>query len=112
MKHLYGEFSDMQILNNAKYMHNEIHKLLLYKDNNVKENIFNSDEDFKNYFQNLLIRFSGLNKLLGEPVYMIHLLSTLQSAYDEVNNIDYNYHIYRKLILDAHGYIKAMFEEV
>lgn len=112
MKHLYGNFSNNQILLNAKIMHNEVHKLLLYKDKMVEENIFNSEDDFINYFTNLLFRFGGLNELLGEPVSMVSLLSTLQAALDEVKSSSYNYSNYRRLILDAHGYIKLMFEEV
>lgn len=112
MKYLYGNFSDNQIEINAKLMHNEIHKLLLYKDSKVSEKIFNSEEEFQNYFTNLLFRFGGLNELLGEPEHMVALMSTLQAAKDESMNINYDYHIFRRLILDSHGYIKAMFEEV
>lgn len=112
MEYLYGKFSDNQIELNAKLMHNEIHKLLLYKDNKISEKIFNSDEEFQNYFTNLLFRFGGLNKLLGEPSNMVALMSTLQAAKDEASSCDYNYSNFRRLILDSHGYIKAMFEEV
>jgi len=112
MEYLYGSFSNKQIKINSKYMHNEIHKLLLYKDKNITETIFNSEQDFINYFNNLLYRFGGLNKLLGEPDYMVAFMSTLQAAYDEVNSDSYKYCTFRKLILDAHGYIKLMFEEV
>ena len=43
---------------------------------------------------------------------MVALLSTLQSAYDMVLGKDFNYCEYRRLILDAHGYIKDMFEKM
>ena len=43
---------------------------------------------------------------------MVAFMSTLQAAYDEVNSDSYKYCTFRKLILDAHGYIKLMFEEV
>lgn len=112
MEYLYGTFSDRQIEVNAKYMHNEIHKLLIYKDNDVTKKIFNSENDFLNYFNNLLFRFGGLNELLGEPDYMVSLMATLQAALDEVTSENYDFHKFRHLILDSHGYIKAMFEEV
>lgn len=112
MKYLYGEFSDNQIQVNASRMHSEIHKLLLYKDTEITESIFSSENDFLNYFDNLLFRFGGLNELLGEPDYMVSLMSTLQAAYDEVYKDDFNYYIFRKLILNAHGFITMMFEEV
>lgn len=108
--YLYGKFSDRQIDINATVMHNEIHKLLLYKDPKITSKNFESDIDFLNYFNNLLYRYGGLNKLLGEPDHMVAFMSTLQAAYDEAINEDYNYKTFRRLILDAHGYIKAMFE--
>ncbi len=112
MDYIYGNFTNNQILTNAQIMHNDIHKLLLYKDKQFNGVIFNSDEEFNKYFINLLYRFGGLNTLLGEPKHMVLLMSTLQAAYDEVNNESYNYTVFRRLILDAHGYVKLMFEEV
>lgn len=112
MKYLYGEFRDGQLKLNAKLMHSEVHKLLLYKDNNIKQEIFNSEEDFHIYFTNLLYRFGGLNELLGCPVQMVGLIATLQSAYDMALSNKFNYCDYRRLILDSHNYIKNMFEEM
>ena len=112
MKYLYGEFTDEQINKTVISMHNDIHKLLLHKDKNITEQIFNSEEDFVNYFTNLLFRFGGLNELLGEPKEMVDFMSTLQSAFDEVTSEVFQYSVFRRAILDCHGYIKAMFEEV
>ena len=50
MKYLYGEFTDKQINEAVRVMHNDIHKLLLYKDKKIEETIFNSEEDFFNYY--------------------------------------------------------------
>ena len=112
MKYLYGEFSDNQIKVNASSMHNDIHKLLLYKDTKITDTIFNSEDDFYNYFTNLLLRFGGLNELLSEPPQMVKLMSVLQAALDESRRDNYSFNIFRKLILDAHGYIDSIFEEV
>jgi len=111
MDYLYGEFTDEQINETVISMHNDIHKLLLYKDRNVTEQIFNSEEDFMSYFKNLLFRFGGLNELLGEPKEMVDFMSTLQAAYDEVVGEAFHYKVFRRAILDCHGYIKAMFEK-
>ncbi len=111
MNHLYGSFSKEQLLSNAEIMHSEVHKLLLFKDKNVTQIIFDSEKDFQSYFLSLLRRFGGLNELLFCPVEMVALLATLQAAYDMVNSNDFNYCEYRKLILDAHSYIKKMFED-
>ena len=110
MEYIYGEFTDEQINEAVKQMHSDIHRLLLYKDNNIEEKIFDSDEDYIKYFTNLLFRFGGLNELLGEPQQMVSLMSTLQAAYDEVQSPTFRYKIFRRAILDCHGYIKAMFE--
>lgn len=108
LEYIYGYFSDNQLISHVKAMHSEVHKLLLYKDENIAETIFKSDEHFMNYFSNLLYRFGGLNELLGEPDYMVALMSTLQAAYDLCEKENFNYDVFRRLILDAHGYIKSM----
>lgn len=110
MKYLYGEFTDSQMHSAVCSMHNDIHKLLLYKDEKIKDKIFRTDEDFKIYFDKLLFRFGGLNELLGEPEQLVKLMSTLQGAYDEVNSEHFNYKVFRRAILDSHGYLTAMFE--
>lgn len=112
MKYLYGEFSDSQVDVNARLMHGEIHKLLLYKDPQINKELFKSNNEFLVYFRNLLFRFGGLNKLLGEPSQMVALMSTLEAAYSMVSDDDYHWETYRRLILDAHAYVKAIFEEV
>ena len=112
MEYLYGEFSDKQIEYSESAMHNAIHKLLLYKDKNVTGLIFDSEEQFEHYFKNLLYKFAGFNTLLGEPVQMVSLMSTLQAAYNEVEKDDFSYVTFRRLILDAHGFISSMFKGV
>lgn len=107
----YCSFPETQLTQTAKSMHNDVHRLLLYKDDKIKEKLFCSDDDFKSYFTNILYRFGGLNTLLGCPVKMIALLSTLQAAYNVVDSDEFDFATYRKLILDAHGYIDQVFTE-
>lgn len=111
MNHLYGTFTNNQVKMYAKVMHSEVHKLLLFKDKDINQVIFDDESDFLSYFSNLLYRFSGLNELLHCPPLMVALLATLQSAYDMAKSQDFNFCEYRRLILDAHGYIKSVFEE-
>ena len=111
MNYLYGTFSDSQIEDNAQLMHGEIHKLLLQKDPQLVKKIFQSDAEFLSYFRNLLYRFGGLNELLKEPTQMVSLMATLQAAYNETQQTVFHWDVYRRLILDAHAYIKSMFEE-
>lgn len=112
MDYIYGNFSDKQMKSTENYMHNNIHKLLLYKDQLIEDKIFTSDEEFKEYFENVLFKFGGLNTLLGCPDEMVILISTLQAAYDLVDSPKYTYKLFRKAILDSHGYIKKICEEV
>lgn len=112
MEHLINNFSETQIKFTAKTMHNDIHKLLLFRDKNVKDIIFNSYEDYEKYFKNLLIRFNGLNSLLGYPELMIKFMSVLHAAFIESKKEDFNYIEYRRLIFDAHGLLTQMFGEV
>lgn len=109
MNYIYGTFSNEQIQVTSQLMHSDIHKLLLYKDKKLNQKIFDSEEDFQNYFNNLLYRFGGLNELLFCPVQMVALMATLQAAYDMVNSDSYDYCQYRRLILDAHSYIENIF---
>lgn len=110
MHYLYGEFTDEQITEAAKQMHNDIHKLLLYKDNKIKEVIFENEESFFAFFENVLFKFGGTKTLFNNNGTMVSLMSTLQAAYDEVQSSTFRYKTYRRAILDCHGYIKAMFE--
>lgn len=114
MDYLYGEFSEEQISSHVKQMHNDIHKLLLYKDPAVTEKKFRSAQEFDVYFVNLLFRFGGLNELLGEPSEMVDLMETLQAALDESRKpeSDYDFIVFRRLIFDAHGYLTRRFGEV
>ena len=43
---------------------------------------------------------------------MVTLMSELQAALDNAKSDHFNYTTFRRAILDSHGYIKAMFEEV
>ncbi len=112
MDYLYGSFSDEQIHEMAKQMHNDIHKLLLYKDPDVDQKNFENDSEFKRFFRNTLVRFGGMNTLLMEPMKMPYFMSTLQAAFDVLDLEPFNYRLYRKLIFDAHGYLTEMFGEV
>lgn len=110
MTYIYGEFTDKQITEAVRAMHNDIHKLLLYKDNKIEEKVFENNEAFIAFFNNLMYKLGGTKTLFNDNGYMVSLMSTLQAAYDEVMGESFNYKTFRRAILDSHGYIKAMFE--
>lgn len=111
MKYIYGEFTDKQIKEAVRAMHDDIHKLLLYKDRTVDDALFKSDEEYIRYFNNLLFRFGGMNELFGEPPQLVNFMATLQAAYDEVTCNKFRWRVFRRAILDCHGYLKSMFED-
>lgn len=110
MDYIYGTFTDKQIINTEKRMHSDLHKLLLYKDKGITDKLFDTEDDYFRFFSNTLFRFGGLNRLLGEPKAMVFLMSTLQAAFDEVCSPDFRYGVFRKAILDCHGYVKSIFD--
>lgn len=110
MRYIYGSFSGKQIKEAARAMHNDIHKLLLYKDPQVEQMIFEDDKAFFHFFKKVMYRFSGTVTLFNNNGYMVSLMSVLQGAYNEVLSSNYDFNVFRTAILDAHSYIKIMFE--
>lgn len=110
MEYIYGSFTKRQIKEAAHAMHNDVHKLLLYKDNQIEEKIFENDEAFLIFFHNVMFKFSGTKTLFNNNGIMVTLMATLQAAYDEVTSDEFDYMAFRRAILDSHNYIKQMFE--
>lgn len=102
MTHLYGTFSSSQIKEQKKSLHNSIHWLLIYKEENY--------EYLDTYFDALLTRIGGLNDLLFYPPELVTLLSLLQAARTEAAKEDFTFKKYRKLILDSHSLIDKIKE--
>ena len=57
------------------------------------------------YFDSLMRKISGLNELLFCPTEIVTMLSLLEAALIESNRENFDYQIYRKLVLDAHAEI-------
>ena len=112
MQYIYGSFTDKQITEAVRAMHNDIHKLLLYKDKRVEETIFEDDDAFLVFFENVMYKLGGTKTLFNDNGVMVTLMSELQAALDNAKSDHFNYTTFRTAILDSHGYIKAMFEEV
>lgn len=110
MEYIYGSFTKRQINEAARAMHNDVHKLLLYKDNRIEEKIFENDEAFLIFFHNIMFKFSGTKTLFNNNGIMVTLMATLQAAYDEAVSDEFDYMTFRRAILDSHNYIKQMFE--
>ena len=110
MQYIYGNFTDKQINEAVRAMHGDIHKLLLYKDNTIEEKIFEDDEAFLVFFENLMFKLGGTKTLFNDNGLMGTLMATLQGAMDNFKSDHFSYKKFRRAILDSHGYIKQMFE--
>lgn len=109
MKHLYGEFSENQIAQTKKSLRGSIFFLLLCVD--PKTSWEYKDVDVNQCFNGLLLKIGGLNELLLKQPEVVTTMSLLQAALMEYNSPDFNFVIYRKLILDAGAEIDKLREE-
>ena len=110
MQYIYDDFTDKQINEAVRAMHSDIHKLLLYKDKTIEEKIFEDDEAFLVFFENVMFKLGGTKTLFNDNGLMVTLMATLQGAMDNFKSDHFSYKKFRRAILDSHGHIKQMFE--
>ena len=53
----------------------------------------------------------GLNELLFYPEVIVELMSNLEAAFMETRKENFDYKVYRKLVLDAHALVDHIGEE-
>ena len=95
---IYTEVPPSQIAAEKAYLVSAIYKLLPYKEN--------SYELLDSYFESVLQRLIGFNKLTGFQPVVITIMSLLEYARQE--NDDFSK--YRKAILDACGLVEFIEE--
>lgn len=110
MKYKYGEFSEEQMSRYKIKLHNRLFWLLLYKDPETCEDY--KDIDFDKYIVFLMKELDGFNHLFEYPTNMVRIVSLIQAAYDESSKEDFNYKVYRKLVLDAQNLVDKIEEVV
>lgn len=93
----YEEIPSSQIAAEKKYFISAIFKLLPYKQDGY--------EHLDNYFESVLQRLIGFNKISGCQPELITIMSLLEYARDESD-----YSKYRKAILDACGLVELIKE--
>ena len=103
MQSIYGHFDDEQMENYKVKLHKELFWLLIYKDPKTRDEY--SNVDFNKYFDGLMRRINGLNELLFYPTEIVAIMSLLEAALIESKKVDFDYKVYRKLVLDAHSLI-------
>ncbi len=109
MKTKYGDIPDHQINSAKKCIRKSIFYLLLYAD--PQEKIKYPDVDINKAFANVFYQLMGFNKILLEPPEILLVMSILESAQMLYNSANFDFHIYRKLILDAGSKIMQVAED-
>ena len=92
---IYTEVPPCQIAAEKKYLLSAIYKLLPYKED--------SYEFLDNYFESVLQRLVGFNKLSGFQPEVVTIMSLIEYARGEDD-----FKKYRKAILDACGLVKLV----
>lgn len=100
IKHKYGCYHDEQFLGYKKRLHNLIHWLLIYAE---EDNTILND-----YFEKVQYKLQGLNELLDYPTLIIEIMNLVESAKLEFNKPNYSHKVYRKTILDIHELIDKL----
>lgn len=103
MNNIYGYFDDEQFNAFKSKLHKELFWLLLYKDPKTKDEY--KHVNFDKYFDGLMRRINGLNALLSYPPEIVSIMANLEAAHLECSNEDFDFQIYRKLVLDAHALV-------
>ena len=95
----YGYIPPHQIASTKDYLRRSIFYLLLYVDPN--ERIKYPDVDVNEAFAHVFHQLVGFNKILLEPPEILITMNFLEAAREVYNSDDFDWHTYRKLILDA-----------
>lgn len=96
----YGTFTTDQMKAGKKQLHAKIHWLLLYKDPKTEEQYQGVDLD--QYFETVMSYVGGMDELFGHPSQFVMLQSILQAAQNELHKDQFNWRMYRQLVLKAH----------
>lgn len=103
MEYKYGELTEEQFGKYKIKLHKELFWLLIYKDPKTKTKF--EYVDYDKFFDGIMRKLNGLNRLFNYPSEFIELLSYLEAAKIEAESENFNYPAYRKLILDAHAVV-------
>ena len=97
INHKYGTFDDSQIHATKEKLRKQIYFLLLIADPNTADNY---NVDVTQAFKNVQYVLDGYNSLVGYPREVVTVASLLEKALLNYQG-DFDFQIYRKLVLDA-----------
>lgn len=99
MRYKYGKFNKAQISEIKEALRKQIFFMIIYVDPKTNEDYKNVDVN--EAFVHLLYKIGGLNSILCEPPELVTVISLLEAARIEYNSENFNFKIYRKLVLDS-----------
>lgn len=99
--YLYGNFKKEQMEEYKKKLHDKLFWCLLYAEPQIREQFGNVDVD--KYFYFLLLEIDGLNRILEYPKELVEIQSIVHEAKTLIQNENFEYMSYRKLVLDSHS---------
>ena len=99
MVHKYGNFSKHQIKETKQKLRKQIFFLLIYVDPETNEEY--KDVNVDDAFVHLLYKLGGLNSILFFPPELVTVISLLEAARIEYSKENFDFKIYRKLVLDS-----------
>ena len=110
LHYTYGDFSGLQIKEIKEKMRKQIFFLLRIVDPNTAEKY--QGIDVNDAIQNVLRTYGSLNDLLGYPEEFVTVMVMLNAAYQEYSKgkEEFQWSVYRKLILDAGHAVLAIKE--
>lgn len=97
MEYKYGEYPRTQFHNYKQRIHGLIHWLLIYAER--------KSPALDNYFQKVQYKLNALNELINYPTQLVEIMNLVEAARIEYNKPDYQYKVYRKIILDIHDLV-------
>ena len=101
VEHKYGIFTDEQMNETRANLRKRVFFLLLIVDPKTKHNYDDYNVDVPKSFQSVLREIGGLNDLFGNPQFLVAALSLLDAALLEYQKSDFDFSVYRRLVLEA-----------
>lgn len=98
------EYSQEELRSYLVMLHKRIHRLLIYKEEEFPALI--------DYFGYVEFKLHGLRSVLHNDHRIVELYVLLEAAKLEASKEDYNHELYRKAILDAHGVISSIEQDL
>lgn len=111
LHYTYGDFSNLQIKEIKEKMRKQIYFLLVIVDPNTAKDYKGIDVGAA--IENVLKTYGSLNNLLGYPKEFVNVMVMLNAAYMEYQkgSNEFEWAVYRKLILDAGHAVLSIKEE-